>query len=242
MITQISKSGYTDKKIRLVLIFLAQVILVTKILPAKELPNRGAICHGSREKKLIALTFDACQRDTLAGYDKEIVDILKKTNTPATLFLGGNWIESHCEVVRELSSDTLFEIANHSYSHLHLTKCPAEQVLEEIKKTQDIIKKITGREAVLFRAPFGEFDTQVLKIAAQLGLKTVQWDVVSGDPDPRVLSAKMIKEVTSVAKNGSIIIFHVNKKGWHTAQALPAIIKKLREKNFQFVTVSELLN
>jgi peptidoglycan/xylan/chitin deacetylase (PgdA/CDA1 family) len=43
------------------------------------------------------------------------------------------------------------------------------------------------------------------------------------------------------AKNGSIIVFHMNKKGVHTAEVLPAIIEGLRKKGFELVTVGEML-
>jgi len=47
--------------------------------------------------------------------------------------------------------------------------------------------------------------------------------------------------VETQARNGSIVIMHMNERGWHTAEALPTVIAKLKEKKYQLVTVSELL-
>lgn len=199
------------------------------------------VTHGSRKFSAVALTFDACEGKAKAGYDDKIIKILKKTKTPATLFLGGKWMLSHKKETKAFAKESLFELGNHSYSHPHLTKLDEKHIADEIKKTQDILLTLTGKKGKLFRCPFGEYDAKVLNAAVQLGVTVIQYDVVSGDPDKHITAKKMVPWVVSQVKNGSIIIMHVNGRGWHTAEALPEIIKKLRAKGFQFVTVSELL-
>jgi len=199
------------------------------------------VCHGSRAKPLVALTFDACQTRKLTGYDAKIVQILKETHTPATFFLGGRWMETHEEATKQLAQEPRFELGNHTYLHPHLTRLTDPEIREELAKTQAVMQKLTGRQARLFRAPYGEYDQRVLRIAKELGLTTIQWDVVSGDPDPEVSAAKMIETVTRECRNGSIIIMHANGRGWHTAEALPGILRRLRKAGYRFVTVSELL-
>lgn len=200
------------------------------------------IFHGSRKFQRVALTFDACEtKDKKYGYDAKIIKILKKTKTPATLFLGGKWMESHEKETKALAKEPLFELANHSYSHPHLKKSTPKEILNEIGKTQGILKRLTGKKVKFFRCPYGEYDTQVLKTAKKLGLQVIQWDVSSGDPDKNITAKKMVPWVVSQVKNGSIIVMHVNGHGWHTAEALPEIIKKLRKKGFKFVTITELL-
>jgi peptidoglycan/xylan/chitin deacetylase (PgdA/CDA1 family) len=34
---------------------------------------------------------------------------------------------------------------------------------------------------------------------------------------------------------------HMNTHGWHTAEALPPLIQRLRDQGYTFVTVSQLL-
>jgi peptidoglycan/xylan/chitin deacetylase (PgdA/CDA1 family) len=79
-------------------------------------------------------------------------------------------------------------------------------------------------------------------VVGQEGLQAIQWDVLSGDPDPNVSANAMVREVTTQAQNGSILIMHVNGWGRHTAEALPEIIKQLRAQGYSFVTVSQLLD
>lgn len=198
--------------------------------------------HGSRKLRIVALTFDACEGDKKAGYDAKIIAILRKTKTPATLFLGGKWMLSHKKETKALALSPLFELANHSYSHPHFKKLSEKQIHDELIKTQKILFDLTGKKAVLFRCPFGEYDARVLKSVEKLGLTVIQWDAVSGDPDKNITAKKMIPWVVSQVKNGSIIVLHVNGRGWHTAEALPVIIKKLHAKGFQLVTVSTLLS
>jgi len=202
---------------------------------------REPICHGSRAMSAIALTFDACQAGKPAGYDAAVIRVLRCAHTPATLFLGGRWMESHAAVTKELSRDPLFELANHSYSHPHMLGLAEPRIREELQKTQDVMFRLTGARGSLFRPPYGEYDARLLAVADRLGLRTIKWEVVSGDPDRHITAAKMVRAVAGRTGNGSIIIMHMNGRGHHTAEALPRIIRELRGRGYRFVTVSELL-
>jgi peptidoglycan-N-acetylglucosamine deacetylase len=199
------------------------------------------VTRGPSRIRAVALTFDACQAGKPAGYDKKIIRILEQTHTPATFFLGGKWMESHPEATRELARNPLFELGNHSYSHPHLPRLSESEIRREIALPQDIMFTLTGRQGVLFRAPYGEYDERVLRIAGESGLTEIQWEIVSGDPDRNITAPRMIAAVIGKARNGSIIIMHVNGRGWHTAEALPTIIARLKQKGFALVKVSDLL-
>jgi peptidoglycan/xylan/chitin deacetylase (PgdA/CDA1 family) len=67
------------------------------------------------------------------------------------------------------------------------------------------------------------------------------YDLASGDPDSTISKARRIRYVATGTRNGSIIVMHVNGRGWHTSEALPKIIQALRAKGFIFSKVSELL-
>jgi peptidoglycan/xylan/chitin deacetylase (PgdA/CDA1 family) len=214
---------------------------VPQIAPGRRMPQPRAVIRGSSAVRAVALTFDACETKKRTGYDAAIIRILRSTRTPATLFLCGRWMESHPDAARDLGRDPLFELGNHSYLHPHPTRLTDAQIRDEIEQTQAIMFRFTGKCAVLFRPPYGEYDARVLRIAAKLGLTTVTWDVVSGDPDRNVTARRMIAAVTRRVRNGSIVIMHMNGRGWHTAEALPEIIAKLKAKGYALVTVSDLL-
>lgn len=199
------------------------------------------IYHGSRQESRLALTFDACAAQAKSGYDERLIRVLVERQIPATLFLGGKWMAEHPEATRHLGSCKHFELANHSYLHPHMTRLPAVRVQQEIWRTQAIMYSLTGRQALLFRAPYAEIDEGVAQTAAQMGLTSIQYDLASGDPDSAATADRLIQNVSQRARNGSIIVMHMNGRGWHTAEALPAIIEALNRRGFVFTTVGDLI-
>lgn len=209
---------------------------------ALELPDSLLpFCRGLHSKKEVALSFDACPTSGKNHFNKTIANILLQTRTPATVFLSGRWVEEDSAATQLLASDSLIEFGNHSYTHPHLTRMPLHKVREELERTQKIISDLTGHTPFLFRAPYGEYNDTLINAAKELGLATVQFDVESGDPDTTFTAPRLIKWVTKETRNGSIIIMHINNRGWHTAQALPTIIQFLRDKGFKLVKVSDLM-
>jgi peptidoglycan/xylan/chitin deacetylase (PgdA/CDA1 family) len=199
------------------------------------------IQNGSRQERRIALTFDACATRAPSGYDEEVIRVLVESRTPATLFLGGKWMAEHPEPTRCLARLPQFELGNHSFLHPHLPRLADERVREEIGWTQIVMQSLAGRQALLYRAPYVELDERVVRLAAEMGLTAVQGDVTSGDPDPRADRGRLFNSVVGRARNGSIIIMHMNGRGHHTAEALPDIIAELRRRGFELVTAGELI-
>ena len=198
------------------------------------------ITHGNRAMKVVALTFDACQTRKPSGYDAKIIGILRATHTPATLVLGGRWMETHPAATRSLAADSLFELGNHSYLHPHMTKITPAQMHQELQETQDVMYRLTGKQGLLFRPPYGEYNPILVREAARMGLKTLTWEVVTGDPDKNIKAPDIVRTVLTRARPGSVVIMHMNGRGWHTAEALPAVIKGLRKRGYRLVTVSQL--
>jgi peptidoglycan/xylan/chitin deacetylase (PgdA/CDA1 family) len=212
-------------------------------------------------EKLIALTFDLCETDgDVAGYDGRIVDLLRAQGVKATFFAGGKWMETHEERTAQLMADPNFEIGGHGLRHLDPTGLKAEALNEEIGLTEAayararkkllakqcanpaaVADKIIPEHLILFRFTYGSCNSAALAAAADHGQLAIQWDLVTGDPDPH-RSAKAIAEtILAKAHPGAIIVAHANGRGWHTADALALAIPKLKEQGYALVTVSELL-
>jgi peptidoglycan-N-acetylglucosamine deacetylase len=209
---------------------------------ALELPDSLLpFCRGVHSEKEVALSFDACPTSGKNHFNKAIATILLETKTPATVFLSGRWVMEDSTATRLLASDSLIEFGNHSYTHPHLTRMPIDKVRKELERTQKIVADLTGQTPFLFRAPYGEYNDTLISTAKELGLATVQFDVESGDPDSTFTAPRLIKWVTKETRNGSVIIMHINNRGWHTAQALPTIIQFLRDKGYKLVKVSDLM-
>lgn len=204
--------------------------------------NRGLITNGNRSEYKVALTFDVCQREgDLAGYDAEIVRVLNETRTPATFFLGGLWMQDHPAETLELAGNPLFELGNHSWSHEDFSIITNDEMQQQVQLTQKMMYGLLGYQTNLFRLPYGTYNDEALNMINDNGLYVIQWDDVSGDPDPNVDAESMTSWVLQQVQPGSIIIMHANGRGWHTAEALPGIIQSLREQGYTPVTVSELL-
>jgi peptidoglycan-N-acetylglucosamine deacetylase len=232
-------------------------------------PARPAM-HGSIRsvnlppgKKLVALTFDLCEGPhEVAGYQGEIVDILRANDVKATFFLGGKWMMSHRDRAQQLMSDPHFEIGNHTWAHRNLRLLTGSALADEIKDVQfayeEIRRDLAVRKCVgpgrseaayeaappklsLFRFPFGACDAKSLTEIGDQGLLAIQWDVSSDDPDFKQTPELITKKVLDDVRPGSIVLFHANGRGWYTDDALPAIVSALRAQGYEFVTVTELL-
>lgn len=221
-------------------------------------PLAGAVRHVVLPpgRKLIALTFDLCEQPgEIAGYDGAVVDYLRANHVKATFFAGGKWMASHGERTRQLMADPLFEMANHAYAHRNLRLLGGSALRQEIEAPQRIYE--AAREGLLrsqclpagaavaarltlFRFPYGACNPAAIEAVNGAGLVAVQWNLSTGDPSPST-SARAIASAMLRAKPGDIVISHANGRGYHTAEALPAAIPKLRAMGYEFVTVSELL-
>ncbi len=212
-------------------------------------------------KNLIALTFDLCeQADDVTGYDWRIVDYLRDNHIPATFFAGGKWMRSHPERAMQLMADGQFEIGNHGWTHGNLRRLGGQRMRDQIVWTQAEYERLWGqldqkarkagwasqmlrvpKQPAALRFPYGTCSAESLGTVNGMGLKAVQWDVVSGDAAPRLSPEVLARGVVGSARAGSIIVFHANGRGHGTAAALPRIVAALREKGLAFTTVSKLL-
>jgi peptidoglycan/xylan/chitin deacetylase (PgdA/CDA1 family) len=197
--------------------------------------------HGPRDSNMVALTFDACPTGRDDEYDERVIEALITEKVPATLFMSGRWVEKNAGRAKFLADQPQFEIANHAFWHPHMLEKDDERIVRELRRTQAVIKKATGRGPKYFRPPFGEVDERLATLASQAGLVTIQYDIASGDPDPGLSAKRIARAVVEEAKGGSIVVLHMNRNGVRTAEALPEIVKGLREKGFDLVTVGEML-
>jgi peptidoglycan/xylan/chitin deacetylase (PgdA/CDA1 family) len=218
------------------------VLLVSAVLP----PGDGAaqvIRSGPANCKAVALTFDMCPVREGTGYDGPLIQMLVERRLPATFFLSGRWIATHEAEVRALLAVPFFEIGTHGQVHAHLPALDADRQRAEIRRPVQLLQERFGHRGSLFRPPFGEYDDTTVEIARELGLRFILWNVVSGDPDPRLSQPQMLEDLRARVRNGSIIVFHANGKGPHTRAVVEDLSQELIvKKGLQPVTVTELLD
>jgi len=166
-----------------------------------------------------------------------ILNTLEKNNVKATFFMVGNWAINFPEAVKKIA-DTGNEIANHSYSHPHVNDLNYEKNVDQIKKCSDTIYKITGIEANLYRCPYGEYNDIVIKSAIDNNYTIIQWNIDSLDYKG-LTEEQMWEQINPKLKKGSIILMHNGTE--NTALSLDGIIKNIKNKGYNLVTISELI-
>lgn len=196
-------------------------------------PGAGGAVDCGRTK-CIALTFDAGPgKDT-----PHLLDILKEKQVPATFFLlGRKHVDRYPEVVKRIA-DEGHEVANHTWTHRILTDLEADEVRDELSRTQDAIEKITGRKPTLMRPPQGRTDGTVSEVSRELGLAQILWSATAKDYSTTD-SALIRQRILDAADSDGIILLHDIYDG--TVPAVPGIIDELKKRGFTFVTVPQLL-
>jgi len=203
--------------------------------------RNSVLLHGSRHSRNVALTFDACPTSHVPGFSPAIVDYLTREQIPATFFISGRWAESHPRDLAQLEAVPFFEIALHGYRHHKLIGASETAILAEIQDGQRALVRLGVQPHALFRPPFGDQPHVLAATARAAGVTPVLWDVAPGDPNPKETAAAIERDVLRQVQGGSIIVLHVNGRGVGTADALPTLVPRLRERGFHFATVGELM-
>ena len=185
--------------------------------------------------KQVALSFDAAwgNDDT-----EKLIEILGRYNAKATFFVVGGWVDKYPQSVKQLN-DAGFSVQNHSNTHPYLTKCSAEQIVEELRKCNEKIASVTGKTPKLHRCPYGDYDNKVINAVESIDMYPIQWDVDSKDWMENATVSSIIKNVMSKVTDGSIVLFHNDAK--HTPEALPSILEQLVAKGYTFVFIEDMI-
>jgi peptidoglycan/xylan/chitin deacetylase (PgdA/CDA1 family) len=220
--------------------FVASALLVS-LGPA--LSSAQVVRSGPPVCPTIALTFDLCPVRKGSGYDKALVDYLIEHKIPATFFMSGRWIAKHDPEVEQLLGIGFFEVGTHGEVHAHLPMQNTDEQRKEILGPVTLLSEHYAHEAVLFRPPFGEYNDVTVEVVRALGLRFIQWNIESGDPDPTLSADQIVARIEKRAKGGSIVVLHANGKGKHTRQVVQRLTSEvLPRKGLTPATVSDLLS
>jgi peptidoglycan/xylan/chitin deacetylase (PgdA/CDA1 family) len=190
---------------------------------------------GSRGHE-VALTFD----DGPGPYTPEVLSILERMHVRATFFAIGKMLRYFsASTVREVEDGDV--IGDHTESHPMLAQLSAHDQYEELFEQIARVELLGGRRPVLFRPPYGSFNTTTIRELHSLHLLMVLWSVDTDDyqqPGVQVI----VERALAGAHPGAIILMHdAGGTRTQTIAALPAIIDGLRARGFHLVTVPQLL-
>jgi peptidoglycan/xylan/chitin deacetylase (PgdA/CDA1 family) len=188
--------------------------------------------HGPPGSDKVALTFDDAVHPMYAPL---LLEALSRARVKATFFLIGRNAEAYPYFVRDLAQAG-HELANHTYHHVRLVGLPEEVIRDELTRTNQLIERLTGQKARFFRPPGGRYDTQVLRVARELGLSTAFWTDDPADfnnPGSGIIASRTLRHL----RRGGIVLLHDNAQ--ETLSVLEEIAHKARARGFILTTLSD---
>lgn len=221
-----------------VLIGAAAIIIASgtagKAVMTSNEPRQIPIYYVDTDEKVCALSFDAAwgneQTDTL-------LDILDEYEVKSTFFLVKQWVDNYPDDVKEIAVHG-HDVGNHSSTHPHMAELSSEEQQKEIEECNKAIEELTGTSPTLFRAPYGEYDDDLVNNLKADNMYCVQWNIDSldwKDPSPD----EMVSRIKSKLCPGSVILMH--NGATNTPEALPKIIGMIQEEGYTIVPISELI-
>lgn len=180
----------------------------------------------------LALTFDDGPNPITTP---QILDILEREQVHASFFVVGSRIPGNEALLRRMAADG-DEIGNHSWSHPDFTTLNSSQIIQQINQTQQAVTAAGVPAPILFRPPYGKVN--------KLVIDNVPLAIMFWNEDPRDWAANSPNEVQNAllaaARPGGVVdmhdIYHV------TVNALDPTIQSLKQRHYQMITVTQLLN
>jgi peptidoglycan-N-acetylglucosamine deacetylase len=202
-----------------------------------------AFCRGQRGSKQIGLTFDDGPNDP---HTFRLLDVLSRHDVHATFFLIGRYVHQRPDIAVEIAKRG-HVIGNHTFTHPLLTFQSPESIRREITQCRDALQDAVGDHSNLFRPPWGSRRPAVFRIARQLGLEPVMWNITGYDwkaTSPEFVEQKVGPKI----RGGDVILLH---DGGHasfgtdrsaTVAAVDRLITRFLAESYEFVSIPKMMN
>ena len=197
------------------------------------------LARGSRQ---IALTYDDGPNDP---HTLRLLEVLAKHSVHATFFLIGRYVQQRPEIVREIVSAG-HVVGNHTFTHPLLIFKSATEIRQQLSACRSALQDAIGNPSHLFRPPFGGRRPAVLRIARELGLDPVMWNVTGYDWSAPP-AATIERKVTNQIRGGDVILLH---DGGHkqmgadrsqTVIATDHLLTRYIAEQYEFVTIPQMM-
>ena len=197
------------------------------------------LAHGSRQ---LALTYDDGPNDP---HTQRLLEILARHGVQATFFLIGRYVRQRPEIVREIIQAGHI-VGNHTFTHPLLTFNSETAIRQELSECRSALQDAIGEHSSLFRPPFGGRRPAVLRIARELGMSPVMWNVTGYDWNAPP-AAEIERKVTKQIRGGDVILLHDGghkQLGADRSQTLIAtdhLIARYKPEGYKFVTIPQMM-
>ena len=193
---------------------------------------------GDTGSKVIYLTFDAGYEN---GCTEKILDTLKAHNVPAAFFLVGNYMEKNSDLVRRMVDEGHI-VGNHTMHHYDMSKLSDQEAFsKELTELEDLFQEITGKALPkYYRPPQGIYSEENLKIAQELGYRTVFWSLayVDWQNDNQPTAEYAFSKLLPRTHNGAVVLLHSTSQT--NAEILDELLTKWENMGYRFASVEEL--
>lgn len=205
---------------------------------ADQLKKYDAAYLGDTSEKVIYLTFDAGYEN---GATERILDTLQKHNVKAAFFLVGNYIEKNADLVRRMAEEG-HTVGNHTMHHPDMSGISDKQAFaRELQDLEALYREKTGKSLPkYYRPPQGIYSEENLKMAKELGYRTVFWSLAYVDwkndsqPTKEEAFAKLLPRIHP----GAVVLLHSTSET--NAEILDELLTKWEEMGYRFGTLEEL--
>lgn len=228
----INKKNFLISTLSIILIIF--LLIGLKFICINTIKYYDPIYKGNENIKSVAF---ACNVVWGNEYLPQILKILKDNNIKITFFIGGKWAKDYPKLLMDIYNDQ-HELGNHGYRHLEQSKLDIENNRKEISMSEEIIENITGYKTNLFAPPYGDMNKIVVEAAEELGYKVIMWSIDTIDWKTKDYN-KIVERIEKKHHPGAIVLMHPTQS---TVNALPIMIKSLKEKGYSIVPVSKLLD
>jgi polysaccharide deacetylase family sporulation protein PdaB len=209
---------------------------LTMATASRPVEDRYSLRDVATTKKVAALTFDISWGTVMPP---KVLAILKRDHVPSTIFVSGPWAQQHPQIVRDYAQAGA-EVESHGWSHVNYSGLSNRGIVENLLKTDKVLRDITGQRPTFVRPPNGDFNSRSILAARSVGYVTVTWGTDSLDwMNPGV--STIINRVTGRIHPGDIVLMHASDTCKQTDIALPAILLTLRKQGYHLVTLKQLL-
>lgn len=197
---------------------------------------------GVRGSPRIALTYDDGPNDP---HTLKLIEVLAKSDVRATFFMMGCYVRQRPDIARAVAHAG-HVVGNHTFSHPNLIFKSSTETRRELIECRQALQDAIGDHSNLFRPPFGGRRASTLRIARELGLQPVMWNVTGYDwnaPPAELIEKKVVRQI----RGGDVILLH---DGEHrafgadrgqTVIATANLIRRFKNEGWKFVTVPEML-
>lgn len=200
-------------------------------------------------EKVAYLTFDDGPSATITP---QILDILKNEHIPATFFVVGARVNMYPNITKRIYEEGHY-LANHGYTHTYSKIYrSADTIFGEYVDCENAVRAALGIDdyrMFLFRYPGGASGGKYADIKADsknllnsYGVTYTNWNCMTGDAEGKVTVEEQLNELKSTMEGDDtiIVLMHDSSDKQITVDALPEIIKYLREQGYIFKNFYEI--